>query len=135
MTWVLSATVEHRLHEQNAVHLLHDIVLQSAIGAGLPVMSISPSSSAICKNGSLVSLAYDQIQLALDRNLIPLLHGDVAFDSERGGTVISTEEIFSFLAAKLSPSVVLLAGIEDGVLSHWPNGAVTPSLPFQPGST
>lgn len=111
------------------MHALHDIVLESAVRAGLPVMSISASSSALCSNGGLVSLAHHQIELALSHNLIPLLHGDVAFDSERGGTVISTEEIFSFLATKLSPSLVLLAGIEEGVLTRWPDGDVIAQLP------
>lgn len=86
--------------------------------AGLPVMSISASSSALCSNGGLVSLAHHQIELALSHNLIPLLHGD-----------ISTEEIFSFLATKLSPSLVLLAGIEEGVLTRWPDGDVIAQLP------
>lgn len=114
---------------QRAVHALHDIVLESAVRVGLPVMSISASSSALCSNGALVSLAHQQIELALSHNLIPLVHGDVAFDSERGGTVISTEEIFSFLATKLSPSLVLLAGIEEGVLTRWPDGDVIAQLP------
>lgn len=114
---------------QRAVHALHDIVLESAVRVGLPVMSISAASSALCSNGALVSLAHQQIELALSHNLIPLVHGDVAFDSERGGTVISTEEIFSFLATKLSPSLVLLAGIEEGVLTRWPDGDVIAQLP------
>lgn len=87
----------------------------------------------MCNDGLLVRLSLEQIQLALSHDLIPLLHGDVAFDSVRGGTIISTEEIFAFLARSLSPSLVLLAGIEEGVLSSWPNGQVIASLPSLEG--
>lgn len=40
---------------------------------------------------------------ALRAGLVPVVHGDVAFDEELGGTVASTEEIFSFLARELAP--------------------------------
>ena len=106
-------------------------MLEAARKVGLPVMPFSASSSALCTDGCLTSLAHQQVELALSHDLIPVLHGDIAFDSVRGGTIISTEEIFSFLAQKLLPSLVLLAGIEDGVLSSWPNGPVIRSLPLK----
>lgn len=119
------------LIRQSAVHLLHRHILDLAHAIDLPVMSISASSSAVCKSGSISEFSIAPIELALSHGLIPMIHGDVAFDMERGGTVLSTEELFSFLAAKLSPSLVLLAGIEDGVLTSWPNGSVITSLPAE----
>jgi len=42
-------------------------------------------------------------QAALDAGVVPVVHGDIAFDQELGGTVASTEEIFTFLAREMTP--------------------------------
>lgn len=39
----------------------------------------------------------------MEAGIVPVVHGDVAFDQELGGTVASTEEIFAFLARELKP--------------------------------
>jgi isopentenyl phosphate kinase len=57
---------------------------------------------------------------ALAHGLIPLVNGDVAFDTNRGACILSTESIFTFLAPVLQPSRILLAGAEAGVFSDYP---------------
>lgn len=42
-------------------------------------------------------------QAALDAGIVPVVHGDVAFDEELGGTIASTEDIFAFLAKEMAP--------------------------------
>ena len=51
-----------------------------------------------------------------------MVHGDVAFDTVRGGTIISTEEVMMAVAKTLQPSWLLLAGETLGVLDQ--NGQV-----------
>lgn len=95
---------------------LNRVVTDTFLGAGVPVLSLQPSASARCNDGRLTTLALEAIQTALDRGLVPLLYGDVAFDDSRGGTIMSTEEIFLYLAPILRPERILLAGEIDGVL-------------------
>lgn len=40
---------------------------------------------------------------ALKAKIVPVIHGDVAFDEELGGTVASTEDIFAYLAREMAP--------------------------------
>jgi isopentenyl phosphate kinase len=47
--------------------------------------------------------------------LIPLVQGDVIFDTKIGGTIFSTEKCFEYLAKTLSPRRILLAGLDKGV--------------------
>ncbi len=101
-----------------AARELHEICLQIFKSADLPVMSFSPSASALCKDGSLMEMAVTPIELSIEQGLIPLVHGDVVFDCVRGGSIISTEQVFQFLATILPPSRVLLAGREDGVYAQ-----------------
>ena len=49
-----------------------------------------------------------------------MIHGDVAFDEIRGGTILSTEDLFAHLAYQLHPQRILLAGMEAGVWADFP---------------
>ena len=57
---------------------------------------------------------------ALEVNLLPVVYGDVAFDTHLGGTILSTEDIFTHLAEKLKPGRILLAGIDEAVYADYP---------------
>jgi isopentenyl phosphate kinase len=94
---------------------LNAIVRDNLLAAGVPAVSFSAHSSAECHDGKLVKLATLPIQSAITGGLIPLIYGDVAFDRVRGGTIVSTEEIMSYLAHDLQPRWLLLAGETDGV--------------------
>lgn len=81
----------------------------------VPVFRVQPSASAIARQGIIQDMAIESILKALEHKLVPLVYGDVAFDSERGGTIISTETIFSYLVSKLPVKRILLLGEVDGV--------------------
>jgi isopentenyl phosphate kinase len=83
--------------------------------ANVPVMRFQPSASAFAKDGNIETMALEPIRAALEHGLVPLLYGDVAFDELRGGTIISTETVFSYLANHLPVSRILLLGQVDGV--------------------
>ncbi len=101
-----------------AARELHEICMQIFKDAGLPVMSFSPSASVICEDGALMEMAVTPIEHSLEHGLIPLVHGDVAFDRVRGGSIVSTEQVFRFLATILPPDRVLIAGREAGVYAQ-----------------
>jgi isopentenyl phosphate kinase len=98
---------------------LNRIVADALHEAGLPVISFCPSASARCEDGKLVYLDTAPIEAALNHGLVPLVMGDVAFDSVRGGTIVSTEEVFAYLANRLPVTHVLLAGETEGVYEQW----------------
>lgn len=103
-------------------------VLEALRAAGLPALRLPPSASARCEDGRLRRMATEPVMAALDAGLAPLVYGDVAFDAVRGGTIVSTEEVLSYLAAALPirPSWLLLAGETEGVLDG--RGAVIPTI-------
>lgn len=109
---------------QAVAALLNRLVIDAAREAGLPVLNCPPSASAVCRGGLIESLALAPIETALAHGLVPVVQGDVAVDVVRGGTIVSTEDVFKYLAPRLRPQRILLAGIERGVLTHWPDGAV-----------
>jgi isopentenyl phosphate kinase len=105
---------------------LSQIVLDCLDAAGVPVLRFPPSASAHCRDGQIISMATEPIATALDNGLVPLVYGDVALDEQRGGTIVSTEEVFAFLAERLHPTRILLAGDYEGVLDE--HGNVIPHI-------
>jgi isopentenyl phosphate kinase len=100
----------------DAAARLNRLVVAALLAADVPALSLQPSASARCVNGRIQHLAPEPVEAALAAGLLPVVYGDVAFDSGQGGTIISTEEIMSYLAARLRPSWFLLAGETEGVL-------------------
>lgn len=84
-------------------------------GVGLPIIRMQPSASGRCVDGQLVEMATHPVERALANGLIPLVYGDVALDDVRGGTIISTETILTYLAKQLQPQQIILLGEVDGV--------------------
>ena len=105
---------------------LNRIVTDAFLEADVPVLSVQPSASARCLDGVLRHLDTRPIRTALMHRLVPLVYGDVALDSVRGGTIVSTEDIFVFLADELHPTRILLLGAVPGVLGS--KGSVIPRI-------
>jgi isopentenyl phosphate kinase len=99
---------------------LNRIVTGRFLEAGVPVWSLQPSASALCHGGNLVSLATGPIEASVELGLVPFVYGDVALDDVQGGTIISTEQIFAFLARRLCPVRLILVGAVDGVFEADP---------------
>ncbi len=94
---------------------LDRLVLEALLQAGLPVISLPPSALVFCREGRIVRFRAEPVLAALERGLIPLLFGDVAFDETLGGTIVSTEEALAALARHLTPDHLTLVGVVDGV--------------------
>jgi len=99
---------------------LNRYVMESLINAGLPAIPFPPSSSLVSNNRKVTSHNSLTIGKALEAHIIPVVHGDVAFDESLGGTILSTEDVFAFLAEQFPPTRILLAGIEAGVWEDFP---------------
>lgn len=102
-----------------SAHELHRLVLAALEGVELSAFSFPPSASAIAEDGVLVEMASEPIKRAGADGLLPVVMGDVAMDRVRGGSIISTEAVFSYLAPILRPRRILLAGIEPGVYRNY----------------
>lgn len=100
---------------------LNRIFADAMLAQGVPVVTMQPSASAVCRDGALEILSVAPIQAVLSHHLLPLVYGDVAIDTARGKVIISTETIFAYLAAVLKPARVVLASIVSGVFTADPH--------------
>jgi isopentenyl phosphate kinase len=99
---------------------LNRLVVEALRQAGLPAMALPPSASVTARDGQVAAWDIEPLRRALEAGLLPVVQGDVIFDTVRGGTILSTEELFVYLARHLRPTRLLLAGIEAGVWQIFP---------------
>lgn len=107
-------------HVWERAHALNYIVEQALVKANVPVITFSPSSTIVTRNHAIQSWNTIPILSAMHNSLVPLIHGDVVFDEQIGGTILSTEELFMALVKYIVPDYILLAGIEPGVWQNYP---------------
>jgi len=100
---------------------LNRLVADIFLGESVPVVTVQPSASAICRQGHLIHLEVPVLRELLCQELVPLIHGDVALDEVWGHTIVSTEQIFAYLARHLRPGRIILAGEIGGVFTSDPH--------------
>jgi len=105
---------------------LNRLVTDTFINAGVPVVSLPPSTAAITEEGRVVSYSLEPLERALSAGLVPLVFGDVVFDRARGGGILSTEDVFVYLAQQLQPQAIILLANAPGVLDQ--QGRVIPEI-------
>jgi isopentenyl phosphate kinase len=102
---------------------LNHLVMEALREAGLPAISLPPSASVVAQDGRVISWNLDPLRAALSAGLLPVIFGDVIFDTRLAGTILSTEDLFSHLARQFHTRRMLLAGIEPGVWEDYPDSS------------
>lgn len=99
---------------------LNQVVVSLSAQAGLPVISFPPSATALTSSHVVQHWELTPLRSVLAHGLVPLVYGDVVVDTSLGGTILSTEDLFVYLAKQLKPSRILLAGSQAGVFADFP---------------
>lgn len=96
-----------------AAQRLSRIVVDTLLAAGVPALGIQPLGAIRSTAGRLTAWDAAAVWQALARGLVPVVHGDVAFDSMQGSAIISTEQLLAQLARESSgPVRMVLVGID-----------------------
>ena len=100
---------------QDAASRLNRIVVDALLKAGEPAVSVQPSSAAVAKDSKIVFWNLEALKLMLETGLVPVPYGDVGIDLSKGFCILSTEEVFRYLAVRLNPRRVIIGSDVDGV--------------------
>lgn len=99
---------------------LNRYVMDTLHRAGIRALALPPSSSVIASDGVVSVWETTPIRMALASGIVPVIFGDTVFDEVRGGTILSTEDLFMHLTRALHPERILLAGLEAAVWEDFP---------------
>ena len=100
---------------------LNQFVMKSLHKMKIPAIALPPSANVIASDGKVSIWETTSVSMALAAGLVPVIYGDVTFDEIRGGTILSTEDLFEHLARALHPQRILLAGLEAAVWEDFPD--------------
>ena len=99
---------------------LNRLVMEALLKAGIPSVALAPVSAVTARAGKVSHWNLAPLKAALAAHIVPVVYGDVIFDEVRGGTILSTEDLFEHLARELRPERILLAGLEAAVWADYP---------------
>ncbi|MFW5928820.1 MAG: isopentenyl phosphate kinase [Halobacteriota archaeon] len=100
---------------QRAVRELNDVVVDGLHGRGVDAVALHPSSYAY-RDGCLEH-SVEVYEAALSRGFLPVAHGDVVVDGERGFSVVSGDDVAVELARALDVRLGMCTsagGVLDG---------------------
>jgi len=130
---------KHKLHlgidktNKHAVMLVHDamkqinkILVDALNNAGVMALPVHPMSCVVCKNGKIEHIHKQVLLQLLQQNFVPVLHGDLVVDTEKGICILSGDQITPYLAKQFSISCAGLASCQDGVYDN--AGNVVPEI-------
>jgi isopentenyl phosphate kinase len=99
---------------------LNRLVVEALRKAELSAVTLAPFPAITARGGKIIAWDLAPLKASMSNGLLPVLHGDVVFDEDLGGTILSTEDLFCYLAYHFKPKRVLLAGLEQGVWKDFP---------------
>lgn len=105
---------------QNAASTLNRIFVDLMVDYDLNSFSVQTSAAVVARDGKIDDFFIHPIRNAISLNIIPIVYGDCVLDTIRGFTVISTEQILSYLSKHIRPSRVLIFGIVNGIYTSDP---------------
>lgn len=112
-----------------AMGSLNDVVVSRLQDAGveaLPVRPLSVATRTQMDSSVTLTLPGNPVSRMLAEGFVPVTHGDVVVTEQRGGTILSGDEIVVTLARVLDASAVGLCSAVPGVLDE--EGEVIPEI-------
>jgi isopentenyl phosphate kinase len=100
--------------------VLNGLFMDALIWHNIPAVSITPLSCIITNNGRIQFFNESIIKSMLKMGISPVLYGDVILDDQLGFTVVSGDQIVSYLAKKLRARKIVLGVDVDGLFDSDP---------------
>jgi isopentenyl phosphate kinase len=112
-----------------SVEVLNAAVVDALNAAGIHAAGVHPMDCFTTSGGRISSAFPEPITLMLKNSVVPVLHGDVVMDTLKGVSIVSGDQLVSYLAVVLKAGRIGLGSAEDGVLDGKgvPVPRITPS--------
>ena len=112
---LIGISLTHRAMEK-----LNSYLIEAFQREGIPAIAMQPSACAVVINGRIKSMDLKPLKNMLAMGLVPILYGDAVSDINKGVSILSGDQIVTYLAKKLRASRVILGVDVDGVYTASP---------------
>ncbi|MEM2921859.1 MAG: isopentenyl phosphate kinase [Candidatus Bathyarchaeia archaeon] len=100
--------------------ILNKMVVDSLARRGVASTPFTPSAFIIAENDRIVKAELEPLTRLLSLGLTPVLHGDIVSDRAKGFSIVSGDQLASYLAKQLKPRLVVYGCDVDGVYDDDP---------------
>ena len=112
----LEGIVEIRIRMQELGEIITNVLKKH----GVQVIPITSSSCMIAENKRLLKIETEPFKLFLKLGLVPMCSGDVVADRKLGFSIISGDQMATYLAKELKASKVIFGSDVDGIFTSDP---------------
>ena len=99
---------------------LNAIIVKAFLDAGIPAMSVSPSSFIATDDGRMLKVDFEIVGRLVVRGVLPVLFGDAVLDRKKGFTILSGDQLAVRLAVSLGATKLIFGVDVDGVYTSNP---------------
>jgi len=95
--------------------VLNGLVMDSLVWHNIPAVSVAPSCCVVTENGRIKTFEDTVLKSYLKMGFTPVLYGDATLDEKLGFTVLSGDQLVSYLARKLAATGIVIGVDTDGL--------------------
>jgi isopentenyl phosphate kinase len=99
---------------------LNALIVKAFLDAGVPAMSVSPSSFISTDDDRISKVDFEIVGRLVVRGILPILFGDAVLDRKKGFTILSGDQLAVRLAVALGASKLVFGVDVDGVYTTNP---------------
>ena len=99
-----------------AVSALNELVVRTLRMEGIEAVSVHPLEGMVASGGELSGYCLTHLHLMIDLGIVPVLHGDVVMDTEKGACIVAGDQLVRVLAQQLGMKRIGLATDVPGLL-------------------
>jgi isopentenyl phosphate kinase len=95
--------------------VLNGLFMDTLIWRNVPAVSITPSSCITTKKGRIQSFEENQLRMLLEMGFLPVMYGDAVLDTEVGFTILSGDQLVSYIATRFNAERIIIGVDVDGL--------------------
>jgi isopentenyl phosphate kinase len=95
--------------------VLNGLVMDALVWHNVPAVSLAPSCCVVTEYGRIKNFDDTILKKLLEMGFTPVLYGDAALDEKLGFTVLSGDQIVSYLARKFGACKIVIGVDVDGL--------------------
>lgn len=95
--------------------VLNGLFMDALIWRGIPAVSITPSSCIMTKNGRIACFEETQLRTLLKMGFLPVMYGDAVLDVDLGFTILSGDQLVSYIASRFNTERLIIGVDVDGL--------------------
>jgi isopentenyl phosphate kinase len=108
--------------------VLNGLVMDALVWHNVPAVSLAPSCCVITENGRIKNFEDTILKTLLKMGFTPVLYGDATLDDKLGFTVLSGDQIVSYLARKFGSCKIVIGVDVDGLCDADPKATKNAKL-------